>query len=164
MQNFELDKRLLGGNWKGSFWYSGVKLWFVICWVRLLGDCMYGQCLILSVIWVRGWLLKWRLWLWWWFQVASTSCRGVRSARVLVANRRVFSAKRCSAVRAPAVATVQVVASDSETLSPYSERFRLNNLSPQEGSRKERNRKGRGYGAGQVSNVFGTGMFLVHVR
>lgn len=29
------------------------------------------------------------------------------------------------------------------------ERLRLNNLSPQEGSRKNRNRKGRGYGAGQ---------------
>lgn len=44
---------------------------------------------------------------------------------------------------------VEVVASD-ETLSPYGERFRLNNLSPQEGSRKNRKRKGRGYGAGQV--------------
>lgn len=31
------------------------------------------------------------------------------------------------------------------------ERLRLNNLSPQDGSRKNKTRKGRGYGAGQVS-------------
>ncbi len=30
------------------------------------------------------------------------------------------------------------------------ERLRLNNLSPQDGARKGKNRKGRGYGAGQV--------------
>ena len=33
------------------------------------------------------------------------------------------------------------------------ERLRLNNLSPQPGSKKNTNRKGRGYGAGQVRRV-----------
>lgn len=34
--------------------------------------------------------------------------------------------------------------------APTAERLRLNNLSPQEGSRKKEKRKGRGYGSGQV--------------
>lgn len=88
------------------------------------------------------------------FQVVSTSCRGVRGARTLVANRRVLFARRNPVLRAPATVTVQVLASDSETLSPYGERFRLNNLSPQEGCRKRKKRKGRGHAAGQVSNIF----------
>ncbi len=45
--------------------------------------------------------------------------------------------------RAARVAVVQCVAEDE------SERLRLNNLSPQEGARRKKTRKGRGYGAGQ---------------
>ncbi len=45
--------------------------------------------------------------------------------------------------RAARVAVVQCVAEDE------AERLRLNNLSPQEGARRKKTRKGRGYGAGQ---------------
>ena len=45
--------------------------------------------------------------------------------------------------RAAMVAVVQCVAEDE------AERLRLNNLSPQEGARRKKTRKGRGYGAGQ---------------
>ena len=45
--------------------------------------------------------------------------------------------------RAARMAVVQCVA-ESEA-----ERLRLNNLSPQEGARRKKTRKGRGYGAGQ---------------
>lgn len=45
----------------------------------------------------------------------------------------------------PTLAAVRAAAA-AET----EERYRLNNLSPQPGSRKSKNRKGRGYGAGQV--------------
>lgn len=46
----------------------------------------------------------------------------------------------------PTVAAVRAAAAASET----EERYRLNNLSPEPGSRKKKTRKGRGYGAGQV--------------
>lgn len=39
--------------------------------------------------------------------------------------------------------------------APSEERLRLNNLSPQPGSRRPNKRKGRGYGAGQVRVVAG---------
>ena len=45
--------------------------------------------------------------------------------------------------RAARVGVVQCIAEDE------SERLRLNNLSPQEGARRKKTRKGRGYGAGQ---------------
>ena len=44
--------------------------------------------------------------------------------------------------------------------APTAERLRLNNLSPQEGSRKKEKRKGRGYGSGQVKLVL-AGCYLV---
>ena len=58
--------------------------------------------------------------------------------------RLVTSAKACQQPRRLAV--VQCTAQDA---SETSERLRLNNLSPQEGSRRKKTRKGRGYGAGQ---------------
>jgi large subunit ribosomal protein L15 len=53
--------------------------------------------------------------------------------------------------RAARVAVVQCTAEDD------SERLRLNNLSPQDGARRKKTRKGRGYGAGQGGSA-GYGM------
>ena len=67
-----------------------------------------------------------------------------------------ISSARCTVVRAarPLAAPVQASAGED------AERFRLNNLSPQPGSKKARKRKGRGYGAGQVSGLADTGQCL----
>lgn len=54
--------------------------------------------------------------------------------------QRAFVAKAAR----PSVAVVCAAATQE------GERLRLNNLSPQPGSKKNKNRKGRGYGAGQV--------------
>lgn len=55
--------------------------------------------------------------------------------------------QRCFVAKAarPSVAVVQATAAVEDA-----ERLRLNNLSPQPGAKKNKNRKGRGYGAGQV--------------
>ena len=45
-------------------------------------------------------------------------------------------------------ATVAATATGATT--EYADRFRLNNLSPQKGARRQEKRKGRGYGSGQV--------------
>ena len=50
----------------------------------------------------------------------------------------------------PTVTAVRAAAAAAET----EERYRLNNLSPQPGARKQKNRKGRGYGAGQVRTEY----------
>ena len=50
------------------------------------------------------------------------------------------AASRCTAQRLVTYAAA----------APTADRLRLNNLSPQEGSRKKEKRKGRGYGSGQV--------------
>lgn len=61
------------------------------------------------------------------------------------AQGRVLSVPRPAASRCSAQRLVTYAAAATE------ERLRLNNLSPQEGSRRKEKRKGRGYGAGQVS-------------
>ena len=55
-----------------------------------------------------------------------------------------LSLKRKATFAAPIVAAAATAAESTD-------RFRLNNLSPQKGSRRPEKRKGRGYGAGQVS-------------
>lgn len=50
------------------------------------------------------------------------------------------------AVRAPSARALRV----STPVVAEAERLRLNNLSPQKGSRHKETRKGRGYSAGQV--------------
>ena len=47
--------------------------------------------------------------------------------------------------------TVTAVRAAAAAAAETDERYRLNNLSPQPGARKQKNRKGRGYGAGQVN-------------
>lgn len=50
----------------------------------------------------------------------------------------------------PAAARCAAKRSVTHAVAAETERFRLNNLSPQKGSRRQEKRKGRGYGAGQV--------------
>ena len=57
---------------------------------------------------------------------------------------RMISAPRPAAARCSAQRLV------THAAAAQAERFRLNNLSPQEGSRRKEKRKGRGYGSGQV--------------
>mmetsp|Transcript_20587 Transcript_20587/g.61988 ORF Transcript_20587/g.61988 Transcript_20587/m.61988 type:complete len:266 (-) Transcript_20587:492-1289(-) len=61
---------------------------------------------------------------------------------------RMISAPRPAMARLAAQRLV-VFAQAATAAPPTEERFRLNNLSPQEGSRRKNKRKGRGYGAGQ---------------
>lgn len=71
-------------------------------------------------------------------QVGASSFAGVRLQARAAAAR--------PAAR-PALAVVAATAADED------ERLRLSNLSPQPGSKKKENRKGRGYGAGQVRSA-----------
>jgi large subunit ribosomal protein L15 len=57
-------------------------------------------------------------------------------------------------VRPVRAARVQVAAA-AQAAAGSEERLRLHNLSPQEGSRKDNKRKGRGYGGHQVRRVCG---------
>jgi hypothetical protein len=61
------------------------------------------------------------------------------------AQGRMLSVPRSAASRCTAQRLVTYAAA-----APTADRLRLNNLSPQEGSRKKEKRKGRGYGSGQV--------------
>ncbi|KAL3141977.1 50S ribosomal protein L15 [Trebouxia sp. C0010 RCD-2024] len=51
--------------------------------------------------------------------------------------------------KAAYVAPVAAAAASTTAVTESNERFRLNNLSPQKGARRQEKRKGRGYGAGQ---------------
>jgi hypothetical protein len=71
-------------------------------------------------------------------QTLQASSSGFAQGRMLSVPRS--AATRCSVQRLVTYAAA----------APTAERLRLNNLSPQEGSRKKEKRKGRGYGSGQV--------------
>jgi len=75
-------------------------------------------------------------------QVKRSSSSGFATGRQLRPATR-FSLKR----KAPH-ATVAGTATGAT--KEYADRFRLNNLSPQKGARRQEKRKGRGYGSGQV--------------
>jgi large subunit ribosomal protein L15 len=89
-----------------------------------------------------------------------------RPARAFLAGAAVLSRRAPAAPRAAARAPLAAVAA-AAVPSPAAaaaalaeevdERLRLNNLSPQDGSRRARKRKGRGYGAGQ-GGTCGMGM------
>ena len=61
------------------------------------------------------------------------------------AQGRMISAPRPAAARCGAARLV------AHAAAAQGDRLRLNNLSPQDGSRRKVKRKGRGYGAGQVN-------------
>ena len=71
-------------------------------------------------------------------QALQASSSGFAQGRMLSVPRS--AATRCSVQRLVTYAAA----------APTAERLRLNNLSPQEGSRRKEKRKGRGYGSGQV--------------
>ncbi|EFN56964.1 hypothetical protein CHLNCDRAFT_143546 [Chlorella variabilis] len=60
-----------------------------------------------------------------------------------------FSGKQLQQRSLVAKAARPSIAVVSSAVAEEAERLRLNNLSPQDGARKSKNRKGRGYGAGQ---------------
>lgn len=73
------------------------------------------------------------------------SCSSSFSGRALLPSTR-LTLKRKAVYVAPTAAA----ATPTKAVTESSERFRLNNLSPQKGARRQETRKGRGYGAGQV--------------
>ena len=64
-----------------------------------------------------------------------------------------FSGKQLQQRSLVAKAARPSIAVVSSAVAEEAERLRLNNLSPQDGARKIKNRKGRGYGAGQVGGA-----------
>lgn len=74
----------------------------------------------------------------------NTGRRLLPFTRLPLKRKAAYVAPKAAAATAPAPAIAVTESSDK------SERFRLNNLSPQKGARRQEKRKGRGYGAGQV--------------
>lgn len=67
------------------------------------------------------------------------------------ASSSAFAQGRTLSVPRPAAARCSAQRLVTFAAAAQAERLRLNNLSPQDGSRRKAKRKGRGYGAGQVS-------------
>lgn len=81
----------------------------------------------------------------WYLQVGRSCSSSFSIGRPLLPSTRA-NLKRKAAYVAP----VAAAAASTTTVTESNERFRLNNLSPQKGARRQEKRKGRGYGAGQV--------------